>query len=57
MEPWPEIAELGKEGKVVGWRTVKRKGEESKTKEVALCNLSVESLCSAGRLFGDVDQA
>lgn len=35
----------------------KKKGEESKTKEKALCNLGAESLCSAGRLFGDVDRA
>lgn len=57
--PWDSWAGKGR-GEGGEWWVMKKKikkGEESKTKGNTLCNLSAESLCSAGRLFGDVDWA
>lgn len=58
--PWDSWAGKGRGEGGEWWvmkKKIKKKGEESKTKGNTLCNLSAESLCSAGRLFGDVDWA
>lgn len=52
--PDMERSEPGRAGKVEGGG--ERRGEESKTKDNILCNLSAKSLCSVRTLFGDLDK-
>lgn len=55
--PDMERSEPERAGQVEGGGERRRRGEESKTKDNVLCNLSAKSLCSVRTLFGDLDKA